>query len=148
MSDSTARSEESDQIVGAGIDISRARRPGSPMESTPHRASGAHWEVVPRQPETTEILKRSGLRHATPVFGSAQPLHGLSGALRRYAYTIPEHKPRHWAILLLADRVDVTESAITDLFRGRPVAASAGVALLAGAAVALWLGTSRSRRLR
>jgi hypothetical protein len=152
MSDSSRvtndQNHQNDHIVGKGIDIPRSRRPGSPMESTPRQAAGAHWEVVPRQPETAEILRRSDLRQLTPVFGSAQPPHGLSGALRRYAYSIPDHKPRHWAILLFADRVDVTESALADLFRARPVAATAGIALLAGAAVALWLGASRSRRPR
>jgi hypothetical protein len=148
MSDPRATNDQNNQILGKGVDIPRSRRPGSPMESTPHRAAGAHWEVIPRQAETAEILRRSDLRQLTPVFGSAQPPHGLSGALRRYAYSIPDHKPRHWAILLFADRVDVTESAIADLFRARPVAATTGVALLAGAALALWLGASRSRQPR
>jgi hypothetical protein len=137
-----------DQILGAGIDIPRGRRPGSPMETTPHDAPGAHWETVPRQPVTREILKRSDLRELTPVFGSAQPPHGLSGVLRRYAYRIPDHKPRHWALLFFADRVDVGESAIADLVRRRPVALASGVALVAGAAAAIWIGVRRSRRSR
>src|SRR5690606_33916048 len=49
---------------------------------------------------------------ATPVFGTAQPLHGLSGVLRTKAYSIPEHFPRHWLLLLVADRVDVLEGRL------------------------------------
>jgi hypothetical protein len=136
-----------DQVLGAGIDLPRSRRPGSPMESALRDAAGAHWEAVARQAVTREILKRSDLREPTPVFGSAQPPHGLSGSLRRLAYAVPEHKPRHWALLLLADRVDVVESAIGEAVRRRPaVAATAGLALVAGVALTLWLGPRRRRR--
>lgn len=55
-----------------------------------------------------------------PVAGSAQPLHGLSGILRRVAYVLPEHRARHWMLLMLADRVDVTEGRMGDLL-ARPL---------------------------
>jgi hypothetical protein len=121
------------------------------METVPQVADGVHWTTPPRQQATTEILKRPDLPELTPVFGSAQPPHGLSGALRRYAYSIPDHKAGHWAVLLLADRVDVTESAVGDLIRRRPLAAVVGAALLIGTAVALGGGARRvseSRRRR
>jgi hypothetical protein len=41
-----------------------------------------------------------------PVFGTAVPLHGLSGLVRRAAYRYPDHMMRHWTMLLFADRVD------------------------------------------
>jgi hypothetical protein len=41
-----------------------------------------------------------------PVYGTAVPLAGLSGALRRSAYGRPDHVASHWLMLLLADRVD------------------------------------------
>jgi threonine dehydrogenase-like Zn-dependent dehydrogenase len=47
----------------------------------------------------------------TLVFGTAQPPHGLSGLVRRTAYRIPEHRARRWALLLLADRLDILENA-------------------------------------
>jgi hypothetical protein len=136
---------DGDDISGAGIDLPRSRRPGSPMESALRAAAGAHWEAVERQPVTGEILKRADRQALTPVFGTAQQPHGLSGVLRRYAYTIPDHKPRHWALLFLADRVDVVESAAGEAFQRRPVATSAGVVLVVGAAMALWLGADRRR---
>jgi hypothetical protein len=134
---------DNEQIVGAGIDLPRSRRPGSPMESAVPNATGAHWKTVEPQPVTGEVLKRSDLVQLTPVFGTAQPPHGLSGVLRRRAYAVPEHKPRHWALLLLADKVDVVESALAESVQRRPVAVLAGVALIAGAVVALAVSGGR-----
>jgi hypothetical protein len=136
-----------DQVPGAGIDLPRSRRPGSPMESALRDAAGAQGNPIARQAVSGEILKRADLRELTPVFGTAQPPQGLSGILRRYAYKIPDHQPRHWAVLFLADRVDVYESAVDEAFRRRPAATTAAVVLLAGAAaLALWAGTGRIRR--
>ncbi|MBG6183882.1 hypothetical protein IWX65_001850 [Arthrobacter sp. CAN_A214] len=42
----------------------------------------------------------------TPVFGTSAPLHGVSGAIRRYAYRYGEGRAAHWLILIFADRVD------------------------------------------
>ena len=47
-----------------------------------------------------------------PVYGTAQPPHGLSGRLREVAYRYPDHVMRHWTMLLLADRVDVWERRV------------------------------------
>jgi hypothetical protein len=66
--------------------------------------------VQPRQTAEVKVFKRRGLDELTPVFGTAQPPHGLSGVLRRIAYHVPEHRARHWALLLMADRIDVLES--------------------------------------
>jgi hypothetical protein len=87
-------------------------RPGVPMESTPEPAAGAHWESPAVQPGSSEHLHRAALDRPTPVVGTAQPPHGVSGFLRKQAYRIPEHFARHWALLLLADRVDVLEDRI------------------------------------
>jgi hypothetical protein len=41
------------------------------------------------------------------VFGTAQPLHGLSGAIRRLAYDrFSEGRNAHWLLLIVGDRVD------------------------------------------
>ena len=40
------------------------------------------------------------------------PSSGLSGAIRRRAYTIPEYKTGHWLTLLLADRINSVEWAL------------------------------------
>ncbi len=82
---------------------------------------------------TTATLNgpRERVRELPSVSGTAQPLRGLSGVLRRAAYRIPEHDARHWAMLLLADRVDAVEHGA---WRGQAIAAAIGVvvAVLAG----------------
>jgi hypothetical protein len=96
----------------AAADAGPDARPGVPREAEPQPDPGAHWARPPRQSPTVTVLRRKGLDELTPVFGTAQPPHGLSGLIRRAAYRAPEHKARHWAGLLLADRVDVLESRL------------------------------------
>src|SRR5690606_1996769 len=68
-------------------------------------------------------------RFLTPVFGTACPPRGFSGLIRRYAYRFGESRLLHWALLMLADRVDVEESRLSTLARRRPddVIAETGV---------------------
>lgn len=95
------------------VDADPARRPGVPEEAPPHPAPGAHWQTPVRQQAGSEVhLHRVGLPRLTPVFGTAQPPRGLSGVMRRFAYTFPDHRARHWMLLLAADRVDVLEDRI------------------------------------
>lgn len=97
---------------GYGVDAGEENRPGVPMEAEPRAAEGAHWSSPPRQQVSEDHPHRTGIPRPTPVVGTAQPLHGLSGVLRRSAYDIPEHYARHWALLMLADRVDVLEDRL------------------------------------
>jgi hypothetical protein len=103
-------SGDNGRILGAAIDAPASRRPGVPMEAEPrHRIGAAHWTSPERQPDPGNILKRKGLDDLTPVFGTTLPPRGISGAMRRAAYEIPEHHSSHWLVLLLADRVDAIE---------------------------------------
>lgn len=112
-----------------GVDLRETDRPGVPKETTPRPVAQAHWIVPERQMAMAPVLKRADLPQLTPVFSTAQPPHGLSGALRRMAYTIPDHRVRHWLLLLVADRVDVIESDVVGfLKRAWPVVAVAAVA--------------------
>ncbi|MGI9245815.1 MAG: hypothetical protein ACR2I8_03810, partial [Steroidobacteraceae bacterium] len=80
----------------------------------------------------------------TPVFGTAVPPSGLSGAIRRRAFRHSENDLRHWLLLLAADRVNVFEGLVADVQespRSRRVAAG----VLAGGIVA-YLLFQRSRR--
>lgn len=88
------------------VDLLPERRPGVPMEPPPRRAVGSHWERPEQQPAQQQVLHRSELTQLTPVFGTAQPPAGLSGAIRKLAYAIPESLVRHWMLLMVADRVD------------------------------------------
>jgi len=95
-----------------GVDRALEDRPGVPMEAEPEPAEGVHWEEIPRQPVRQTVLKRRGLTRLTPVFGTSVPPRGISGLMRRVAYRIPEHRARHWLLLVAADRVDVMEGRL------------------------------------
>ncbi len=117
--------------AGRGADASFERRPGVPMETPPHATPGARF--VPLDQQMGDLSAQTGSTRRTPVFGTAQPMHGLSGVLKRVAYKIPEHRASHWMMLLLSDRVDVLESRLPKLLFG-------------GAFVALGLSLASKRR--
>lgn len=98
-----------------GVDAPPERRPGVPREAPPKPVDGAGGGEPERQDVDAPHLRRAGLERLTPVVGTAQPPRGASGFLRRRAYRVPEHRARHWALLLLADRVDVLEDRLGTL---------------------------------
>jgi len=96
------------RIPGWGADLDPADRPSYPREIDGLAQTGADGEL-PELQSGGEERERS-LEHArlTPVFGTAQPLSGLAGAVRRYAYERhSEGKAAHWLLLIAADRIDV-----------------------------------------
>ena len=54
---------------------------------------------------------------ATPVYGTAQPALGLAAQLRRQAYLLPSHDPKHWLLLLAADRAATVAALAGEAFR-------------------------------
>jgi hypothetical protein len=124
----------SHEVTGWGVDREAARRPGVPAETEPRPAPGVHWQDPPRQDPRIRLVKGEA---RTPVFGTAQPLRGLSGLLRRAAYVIPEHRARHWMLLIVADRVDALESWAIEQAAARPAATAS--ALVVGAVALAWL---------
>jgi hypothetical protein len=105
-------------IPGWGVDLNPADRPSVPKER--FEDTGAHWEFPERQPQHGPREKSTEHKFVTPVFGTAQPLRGLSGEIRRLAYTFSEGQTAHWMLLMAGDRVDVMESRIARLLKGRP----------------------------
>lgn len=105
-------------IVGWGADLDHAQRPAYPMERTPPRLEGVHWNQPAAQPQTVEVLTSIERPGITPVFGTTLPPHGLSGSLRRLAFKASESDVRRWMLLLLADRIDVVEGLLQDLAQG------------------------------
>jgi hypothetical protein len=105
-------------IPGWGVDLDPADRPSYPKEAL--QETGAHWDFPERQPERIPREKSTEHKFLTPVFGTAQPLRGVSGAIRRYAYTFSEGRTAHWLLLIAGDRVDVLESRVEALMQGRP----------------------------
>ena len=101
----------------AGADLPADERPGVPMEHETRPLTPTAPEHIGHMRPRRGLTHRQELRSMTPVFGTAQPLHGLSGLLRRIAYSTHETRARHWMMLLFADRVNVLEHRIAKLVK-------------------------------
>ncbi|MGY1747723.1 MULTISPECIES: hypothetical protein [unclassified Modestobacter] len=122
-----SREELRARIPGWGVDLDPADRPSSPKLQYP-ADTGAHWDFPDRQPGG-EARERS-IEHAfvTPVFGTAQPLHGVSGAIRGLAYErFGEGRLAHWLLLIAGDRVDAWGSHLRSFASARPDVPATGV---------------------
>jgi hypothetical protein len=109
------------RIPGWGVDLDPADRPSEPKLAFRPDLTGAHWEFPERQPGGED--RERSVEHAfvTPVFGTAQPLHGVSGAVRRLAYRrFSEGRNAHWLLLVLGDRVETVGSTLGSLLTRRP----------------------------
>ena len=107
------------RIPGWGEDLDRANRPSSPKEIDAE--TGAHWDLPEAQ--SAEGYRERSIEHGrlTPVFGTAQPLHGLSGRVRRFAYErFSEGRTAHWLLLVAGDRIEATGAAWRSLASSRP----------------------------
>jgi hypothetical protein len=100
-----------------GIDLDPSRRPGVPRERQP--ASWPNTRYPPSRQQTAPSVPKHGRpgKRMPPVYGTAVPLHGLSGLVRKTAYRYPDHWARHWTLLLFADRVDSWERRTRRLAR-------------------------------
>jgi hypothetical protein len=116
------------RIPGWGADLDPADRPSHPRLHYTPDTTGAHWAFPERQPEK-EPRERS-IEHAfvTPVFGTAQPLKGVSGAVRRLAYRrFSEGRLAHWLLLIVGDRIDAWGSHLRAFASGRPDVPASGL---------------------
>lgn len=113
-----------DNIPGWGADLDPKNRPASRREANSESVADARrdqeYELVERQVPKVEILVSTEHKKLPPIFGTSCPPKGLSGVFRRLAFRFSEGQKAHWLILILADRIDVYESALGDLLRGRP----------------------------
>ena len=107
------------RIPGCGVDLDPGVRPAVPkLQSLP---TGAHWEFPERQPEKRPRERSIEHKFLTPVFGTACPPKGASGALRKLSYrTYSEGRAAHWLLLIAADRVDAWESHLRSFATLRP----------------------------
>ena len=108
------------RIPGWGVDLDYDERSAVPQEDYDPGATGAHWDFPERQPELRPREKSPEHAFVTPVFGTVSPPRGISGAIRKYAYTLGEGKASHWLLLMAADRVDVVESMVESALQGKP----------------------------
>ncbi|MBC7692713.1 MAG: hypothetical protein H7222_13205 [Methylotenera sp.] len=107
------------RIPGWGADLRPENRPGVPKEKVPDNGTGAHWEQPEQQITSVRIFKTIERPEVTPVFGTTCAPKGLSGVMRTAAYRLGEGKISRWVTLLLADRVDMFESILLDVIKGR-----------------------------
>ncbi len=108
------------RIPGWGVDLDPAVRPSVPKLKFQEDLTGAHWEFPERQPEKYPRERSPEHGMLTPVFGTAQPLSGVAGAIRRYAYHYSEGRTAHWLLLILGDRVDAWEHHLKSFLTLRP----------------------------
>ncbi|MCW2608397.1 MAG: hypothetical protein JWO60_3090 [Frankiales bacterium] len=109
------------RIPGWGVDLDEAVRPDRPKLQWKDDRTGAHWDLPEQQPELRPRERSVEHGRLTPVFGTAQPLKGLSGVLRRASYgRYSEGQTAHFLLLLAADRVDAWEGHLGSLLRLRP----------------------------
>jgi hypothetical protein len=109
------------RIPGWGVDLDPADRPSTPKLQFQEGLTGAHWDFPERQTENRP--RERSVEHAflTPVFGTAQPRKGLSGAIRTFSYArYSEGRAAHWLLLVLADRVDAVEEHLRSFLTTRP----------------------------
>ncbi|MDQ3205566.1 MAG: hypothetical protein M3Q40_03465 [Pseudomonadota bacterium] len=140
----TATKDKHAHIKGWGVDLDRSNRPAVPMERTPPRLEGVHWDEPEQQPQRIEVLHSLEKPGITPVFGTSMPPSGISGRMRRKAFERTENDIRHWLMLMAADRVDVMEGRLDDLRRMPATRQVATAALLGGVtALALWMHRRR-----
>lgn len=110
-----------------GIDGDRARRPGVPRERAPRPFPNTRFPPQRQPGESSVPMHGRPNKQMPPVFGTAVPLKGLSGMVRRAAYRRPDHAPSHWLLMMLGDRVDNLEHRVKKL---APVAVGLGVVAL------------------
>ena len=113
-----------------GVDRDYARRPGVPSHREPQLWPNAQLDIVRMDPARSAPFKHGrSNREWPPVFGTVCQPKGLSGLVRRWASSFPDHKPQHWLLKLLGDRVDSFEHRLGKL---APLAVPLAVAGLFG----------------
>lgn len=110
-----------------GVDLDRSRRPGVPKLRPPAPWPHTRFPPEPQHGWPAVPLHGRPNKRMPPVFGTAVPLRGLSGLVRRLGYRVPDHLPRHWALELLGDRIDAWAHRLRRL---ASVATAAGAAVL------------------
>jgi hypothetical protein len=100
-----------------GVDRDMARRPGVPSHAaTPRPMPNARLDIERMDPARAAPFKHGRPnKEWTPVFGTTCPPKGLSGMVRKFAASFPDHKPQFWLLKMLGDRVDSAERRLGKL---------------------------------
>jgi hypothetical protein len=101
------------RIPGWGVDLDPRDRPSVPKLQLDQSLDAGRGELPQRQPENWPRERSIEHQFLTPVFGTAQPTKGLSGAVRKLAYAkYSEARAAHWLLLMAADRMDTVGSTL------------------------------------
>ena len=115
----TARAIDPKQVAGWGVDADTENDPTYPMKT---HAEGEHegynWKRPEQQQTDVEVLHSTERPNLAATFGTSQPPSGLSGVIRRAAFSASENSYAHWLPLMVADRVEMFEGLASDLARG------------------------------
>ena len=111
---------DTSKIAGWGVDADPENDPTYPYrDRSQDDGLSLDWERPPQQKSDIEVLQSIEYQHMPAVFGTAAPPKGVSGMIRRAAYSWSESSWLDWLLLMGADRVDVVEGVIEDLAQGK-----------------------------
>ena len=106
-------------IPGWNIDADPENEPTYPIKKwTGDDHNRINWQRPAQQLVNEEILHSNERPNISAVFGTPLPPSGLSGAIRRKAFTFSESEYGHWLNLFLADRINMFEGIIDDIKHG------------------------------
>src|SRR6478672_6368392 len=107
-------------VTGWGVDADPNNDPTYPMKRhTGMEHDGYSWDRPPQQEAEVEVLHSSERPNLAATFGETIPPAGVSGMIRRAAFTFSENSYGHWLPLMLAVRVQMVEGMVTDLATGK-----------------------------
>lgn len=109
------------QVPGWGVDADPENDPTYPIRDRSQQDAKRVmvWDRPTQQEESVEILQSIEHNRRPAVFGTTRPPRGLSGMIRRGAFTYSESHWLHWLMLMGADRIDVGEGLIEDIGHGK-----------------------------
>ena len=111
---------DTSKIPGWGVDADPDNDPTYPYrDRSEDDGPGMNWQRPPQQEPDVEILSSIEHQRLPAVFGTSTPPSGLSGMLRRGAFTYSESHWLHWLMLMGADRINVVEGILQDLGRAK-----------------------------
>lgn len=106
-------------VKGWGVDADPDNDPTYPIKDRNNgEHSGYSWRRPDQQSVDVEVLHSNERPNVSAAFGDTLPPSGLSGLIRRKAFTYSEDAYMHWLPLIVADRIDMVGGIVQDLARG------------------------------
>jgi hypothetical protein len=107
-------------VPGWGVDADPDNDPTWPMrDRSGDDGLRSDWARPELQAQEVELLQSIEHVRRPAVFGTSTPPRGLSGMLRRAAFSYSESHWLHWLMLMGADRINVVEGVVEDLATGK-----------------------------